>query len=73
MAADGRLWIEIWEEGANIRPGLRLAILTAEQRMELWNLLTHGKEPKPKPDPSKKKGYPPLRLPKSKPAEEART
>jgi hypothetical protein len=42
------------------------AELEGKQRMELWNLLTHGKESKPPADPSKKKRYPPLRMPKER-------
>jgi hypothetical protein len=64
--ADGRLSVEVWEEGPSARSGVMRAELEGKQRMELWNLLTHGKESKPPADPSKKRRYPPLRMPKER-------
>jgi len=72
FAEKGGLLIEVWEEGVSARSGVRMASLTEDQRMELLDLLTHGKESGPPADPSRKKAYPPLRMPKEEPIQHER-
>jgi hypothetical protein len=66
QTADGQLLVEAWEEGPSARPGVLMVYLDGKQRMELWNLLTHGKPERQPSDPLKKKRYPPLRMPKER-------